>query len=331
MPSPSISVVVPAHNAQQFIEQSIKAILNQVHPGAIEIIVVDDGSTDATARLVRSFPSIKYIYQENAGPAAARNRGARESKGEIIFFTDSDCAPQPDWVAKMIPHFQDTSVAVVAGSYGIRNGQFWLAKSIHQEIAFRHKFLMPQFPNSFGSYNFCIKKNVFIELDGFDESYRYPSGEDNDLSYKIIKAGYKIYFEKSALVNHWHTTSLQKYLREQYRHGFWRAKLYGRHPGMARGDDYTFWKDIVEIPLSLLVIGSLIFVMLMPHLSFWILCFSAIVLIGIEVFYGLRITPSSKSAFALAFMMFLRSFARSVGFLLGAGYFLTRICMKKDK
>ena len=103
---------------------------------------------------------------------------------------------------------------------------------------------MPQYPKSFGSYNFCIKKNIFDEVNGFDENYKNASGEDNDLSYKIGNAGYKIYFNKEMLVKHHHPEKVWKYLKEQYQHGFWRAKMYKDHPCMIMGDDYTYWKDI---------------------------------------------------------------------------------------
>src|SRR5689334_23313141 len=115
MSSPRISVIIPAYNYAGMISKTIQAVLAQDVSSQIEIIVVDDGSTDATAQVVRSFSQVKYIYQTNRGPAAARNRGAQESQGEYLFFTDSDCIPHPDWIQKMLPHFQDASVAVVAG------------------------------------------------------------------------------------------------------------------------------------------------------------------------------------------------------------------------
>ena len=95
-----------------------------------------------------------------------------------------------------------------------------MARCIYTEILWRHTRLMPDFPNSFGSYNFCVSKKVFDAVGGFNAAYRNASGEDNDLSYKITKAGWRIYFKRKALVDHYHPTRVVKYLREQFRHGF---------------------------------------------------------------------------------------------------------------
>ena len=258
MPSDSlnaVSVVVPAYNCQSTIFQTIQALLAQTY-APVEIVVIDDGSTDETARIVQSFPEIRYLRQENAGPSAARNRGFELSKGDLVFFTDSDCIPERDWVEKMRQGFFRSDIGVVAGSYGIANREVLLARCIHAEILFRHHKLMPRFPKAFGSYNFCIKREVFKAVGGFNTQYRQASGEDNDLSYKVHKAGFKIYFCKEAQVRHFHTGHLKKYLSEQFRHGFWRAKMYFDHPDMAGGDDYTFWKDIIEVPVEMRERGS---------------------------------------------------------------------------
>jgi len=88
-----VSVVIPAYNCEDTIAQTLDAITKQQYEGAIEIIVVDDGSTDQTANIIKNFPNVIYVFQPNAGPAAARNRGFKNSKYDFVFFTDSDCVP----------------------------------------------------------------------------------------------------------------------------------------------------------------------------------------------------------------------------------------------
>lgn len=257
----TVSVIIPAYNASESMARTLEALIKQNCFQPFEIIVVDDGSIDHTAEIVHSFNRVKYVRQENAGPAAARNHGARLARGQYLAFTDSDCVAQEDWISRLMAGFSQQQVGVVAGSYGIANPESWLARCIHAEIIWRHQYLMPDFPNSFGSYNFCVKKEVFEGVGGFNTGYRNASGEDNDLSYKIIRAGWHIYFDRKALVGHYHTVQVSKYLKEQFRHGFWRAKMYQDHPNMMKGDGYTFWKDLVEMPLSVLlllaVLGSI--------------------------------------------------------------------------
>ena len=89
MNSQLVSVIVPVYNGERFLRESIESILNQQYK-EIEIIIVDDGSTDSSSNIAKTFKTIRYIYQDNLGPAAARNTGIDVSKGEFIAFLDSD-------------------------------------------------------------------------------------------------------------------------------------------------------------------------------------------------------------------------------------------------
>ncbi len=325
-----VSIVVPAYNAQKTLGSTLKAILSQTYSDSIEIIVVDDGSTDQTTDLVKSFENIVYIYQKNAGPATARNRGFSIAKGDFVFFTDSDCIPHVDWIQKSMDHFSDISIGVVCGSYGIANPKNLLARCIHKEILFRHKTLMPDFPKSFGSYNFCVRKNIFEAAGGFDSQYRSPSGEDNNLSYKILNLGSKIYFERRSIVDHFFPVSFKKYFLEQFRHGFWRVKVYISHPLMARGDDYTFWKDIAEPGLVFsFLMATLLSIVGFPVFSGAILLL--LLLLAIELFYGFLMTKNVPEGIFLSGIMFIRSFYRSLGFAYGITRFFLPKLFKKNQ
>ncbi len=327
----SVSIIIPAYNCEKTILQTLQCSFDQAYKDIKDVIVVDDGSTDRTAQIVQSVKGVTYVYQNNAGPAAARNRGVKEATGDVVFFTDSDCLPQRGWIDNSIKHFDNPGIAAVAGSYGIANQNNRLARCVHKEILFRHRVLMPQYPKVFGSYNVGIRKDVFKEVEGFDVSYRYASGEDNDLSYKILKAGYKIYFESQSFVDHFHPTKIKKYLREQYVHGFWRMKMYLKYPNMIRGDDYTFWKDIVEIPLSFfIVLGAALSII--SFLFVKIFTASAVLfLFFIQAYYVCVMFNSFFDSFFFSFVMFFRAFARMFGFSSGVLYFLFNKKTKKSK
>jgi len=329
MLSPRVSVVVPAYNAQRTIAHTIQSLLSQSYPGEIKIIVVDDGSTDNTQKIVRGFPEADYLRQENSGPAAARNRGAFYSKDDFILFTDSDCIPRKNWVEKIIAGFFSHDIGAVCGSYGIANPQEILARCIHDEIMFRHKTRMPVYPRAFGSYNVGIRRSVFREAGGFDESYRRASGEDNDLSYKILKNGQRIFFVKEALVDHYHTASIKKYLGEQFRHGFWRAKMYWDHPGMARGDDYTFWKDIAEVPFVFLICLVLFFVFAKVIPSNFIFLYIVVPFFLFEFYFANVICRAIYAKLYFSFVMFLRAFVRGFGLSTGILVYIVKNVLKK--
>lgn len=332
-----VSIVIPVYNGAKTIAQTIRAALLQDCDSPVEVIVVDDGSIDSTAQIVKSFREVSYIHQQNAGPASARNLGAQQSHGAIIFFTDSDCVPHSDWVRRILPCFIDPKVAAVAGSYGIANPANVLAGCVHNEILFRHRELMPRYPKAFGSYNVAIRRDFFVRMGGFFSAYRAASGEDNDLSYKILKSGNKIYFEPSARVDHYHPTRLGKYLHEQFRHGFWRVRMYGDHPDMVRGDDYTFWKDSLEVFIvGGIVLSAVIYFFgislpicapasQIPNVpvclgikvfGLLVIWFSGVLGL-LEFFFSFRILGFSFVSLFWAIVMSCRAFSRTAGFFVG--------------
>ncbi|MCC6155225.1 MAG: glycosyltransferase, partial [Candidatus Hydrogenedentes bacterium] len=226
-----VSIVIPAHNAAATLGECLAAAINQTYTDR-EVIVVDDGSTDATPEIARKFPVV-LIQQSKSGPAAARNAGGRIASGDIIAFTDSDCVAHCDWVSRLVEGFGEC-VGAVGGTYGIANTGNMLARIIHNEIRSRHARFGYEV-DFLGSYNLAVRREVFNALNGFDENFTAASGEDNDLSYRIQDAGYALRYAPAAVVDHYHPERVVPYLRAQMRHGFWRMKLYAKHPRRSGG------------------------------------------------------------------------------------------------
>jgi len=313
-----ISVVIPAYNAESTINQAVAQSLSQARESLeVEVIVVDDGSSDDTAKVTESTGAM-VIKQENAGPAAARNRGWQSATGQVVCFTDADCVPSAGWIENLLDGFTDRQVGAVAGSYEIANNGSWLAQWVHQEIIERHR-RMPPFVQAFGSYNVAIPRYVLEATGGFDPAYRQASGEDNDLSYRIIKKGRRIAFRPQAKVAHYHPERVWQYLREQYRHGFWRAKLYKEHLDMVRGDDYTRLRDRLE---PILVLGILIFLILAVfgiNGSTWLLLILLGAYSAIHLSWPISwwLGEGRLGGFPYAGVTFLRGFARTAGLCVG--------------
>lgn len=331
-----ISVVIPAHNSEKTIEKAVEGCLSQAYDkDNLEIVVVDDGSTDKTGEVAKQYP-VKYIYQENAGPAAARNTGWKNARGEVVCFTDSDCVPEKDWVSRIVQGFSSMDISGVGGSYSIANPESLLARCVHQEIVERHRKMSGEV-DFLGSFNVSYRKKVLEEVGGFNEEFKKASGEDNDLAYRIRKKGYKLIFDKEIKVAHYHQTNFFKYLKEQFQHGFWRMKLYRLHPDMAKGDRYAGILDFIQPPVAMLILAGLLLVTLtlilplqgggksegvsrglLPIISGLILL---LVLLQFPLAFSVIRREKEISYLFLIPMLFFRAFARGLGMLKGIWFF----------
>lgn len=315
MTVPEISIVIAAHDAETTLPALLDACRGQDHPGALETVVVDDGSTDGTRRVAEA-SGVRVIVQENRGPAAARNRGWREARAPVVLFTDSDCVPRSDWARKLAGGLDDEH-AVACGSYGIANRGKLLAETVHAEILWRHAHL-PDEVEFAGSYNLAARREALEAVGGFDETYRSPSGEDNDLSYRLRDAGYRIRFVRDAVVAHHHPVSLRRYLREQSRHGLWRVVLYARHPRRVRGDGYAGPLDFAAPPLAVLsVAAALVAPLWYGGAIVALLSFVAVAMIHDLLALQVSRFARSPAPLALAAIGTLRAYARGWGMLRG--------------
>jgi len=314
------SVIIPAYNAEKTLAQCLTACLNQTLP-AHEIIVVDDGSRDDTARVAATFP-VRCVRQDNAGPASARNHGAACAAGDIFVFTDADCIPEPDWLEQLLKGFEE-DVAAVGGTYGIANPGSRLARMIYREIADRHARL-PADVDFLGSFNVAYRREIFESLHGFDERFREASGEDNDLAYRIQDLGGRMRFMPKARVAHYHPQRLLPYLRTQMRHGFWRVPLYAKHPGrVRRGDRYAGLAELLLPPLMLGLAGGLPLAMVFDSIR-WCWAGGAWLYLVLRAPLPYRLARRSRDPAMAAFIVVaaLRDMARAVGMAAGIGRYL---------
>ena len=209
----------------------------------------------------------------------------------------------------------------------------FLAQLIQSEIEYKHNNYS-DFVAFGGSYNLAIRKDLYFKIGGFNEDYKSASGEDNDISYKIIRSGYRIKFVKKAVVGHFHPERIIKYLKTQFKHGYWRAKLYFDFPKRLSGDSYTGSKEICETFLAGLTLFSIVMYFVGKTLCIcqqckkttfikWIMSFSVIMLGGIEFDYVAMINRNNKSQLGLlaklnaTIVFLLRSIFRTLGFIKG--------------
>lgn len=221
MPEPtefSISVIVPVYNGGETIRATIEHLLRQSLPPD-EIIVVDDGSTDETVNILRSFGSrIKVLSKTNGGPASARNAGIRASLGTLIAFTDSDCFPDQDWLQELVKGFYSLEIVGVGGMV-ITAVTGYLAEYIDL-----HGWMNPAYSSDGNilclvTANACFRCNALLKANLFDERFRKPGGEDTELSVRLRSMGYKFAFVDTAVVRHRHKTSFRGHVKTIANHG----------------------------------------------------------------------------------------------------------------
>jgi glycosyltransferase involved in cell wall biosynthesis len=235
----SASIIIPTFNGASRIGNCLDSLVKQTAGRNVEILVVDDGSTDSTANAVRGYSSVRLISQANAGPASARNRGALEAQGRILLFTDDDCVPMADWLDAMLSPFKDPAVVGAKGVY--RTHQKSLAARFVQ-IEYEDKYrLMADLPSIdfIDTYSAAFRRDRFLEMTGYDTSFPVACAEDIELSYRMSARGWKMKFVPSAIVYHTHPDTFSRYLKKKYKFAFWRMLAVRKNPSKGVKDSHT--------------------------------------------------------------------------------------------
>jgi len=238
-PAPQFSVVVPAYNAAETLPDCLAALARQdVPPPLYEVIVVDDGSTDGTARVAQA-AGVQLISQPNAGPAAARNRGAAVARSDLLLFTDADCAPTPGWIRALSAPFADARVAGAKGAY-LTAQQAIVPRFTQLEYEERYDRMAGTETIDFvDSYSAAYRREVFLASGGFDTVFPTASVEDQELSFRLAQQGCRLVFVPDARVYHRHNPTLRAYLRRKFLIGYWKALLARWYPAKMVKDSHT--------------------------------------------------------------------------------------------
>lgn len=249
-----ISVVVPAFNAVDTLDECLTALLSQtVSRSSYEIIVVDDGSLDATSDIAMRYSDqgIRLIRQRNQGAAGARNTGVTHAQGELLLFTDSDCAPRPDWIERMASAFNDCDVVGAKGTY-LTQQRTPIARFVQIEYEDRYDRMRGQERIDFiDTYSAGYRRDVFLQNGGFDVSARLL--EDQEFSFRLAEKGYKLVFVPEAQVFHRHDQDVVEYIERKYNIGVWKARIIQRHPGRLANDSHT--PPVLKLQILLLLLA----------------------------------------------------------------------------
>jgi glycosyltransferase involved in cell wall biosynthesis len=200
--SPSISIILPAFNAEATIERALLAVCGPDF-GVMEVIVVDDASTDGTAAICGRFPVRLLSLTRKGGPAHARNLAARIADGDLLLFLDADTCLEAGALERIAATFQaDPDLDGLIGAY---DDQPAAPGTLSQYRNLLHCFVhrnARRRASTFWSGCGAIRTSTFLEHNGFDESYRRASIEDLEFGYRLSRAGRKILMDPEVQVKH---------------------------------------------------------------------------------------------------------------------------------
>lgn len=247
---PPVSAVLPAFNLAHKIARTLKQLLAHDYP-CLEIIVVDDGSTDGMAEQVLRFPQVRLIrHPRNLGASAARNTGIRAASHDLVYLLDADCTVLPGTVARLVQKLEhDRRLGVVSGSYLSESSKRNLANRVY-DVAERFRDYRPG-PRNYQYTtvsNAMLRKPVFEQVGGFGSSWRRV--QDYEFTYRVHRAGYLVQHDPSIQVVH---DNHRETLRSYYSHVFLVAK-YGTMFRLMHRPDLPYSRYLVtSLPLFVLL------------------------------------------------------------------------------
>lgn len=225
----AVGFYIPCFNAAKTIRFCLEAIFRQDYPSQ-EVVVIDDGSADETVRLAKQYPVRIISHNENRGLAAARNTAVRNMHTEFIASLDADCAPEPEWLSRIMGRFVSPETAGAGGKLleADSSSVFDLWRSVHMKQCWEDDDVFPPF--LFGS-NAVFRREALINVGLYDENYK-SNYEDVDICSRLKEAGYVFVYEPKAIARHLRRDDICSILNSYWKWNlaYYEKEKYYRHP-----------------------------------------------------------------------------------------------------
>ncbi len=227
---PRVSVVVACYNGERTLGACLVS-LEQLNYPDYEIILVDDGSTDGTARIAAAHPRVRCLkHDTNLGLSAARNTGIAAATGEIVAFTDADCRADEDWLHYLVGDLLDGGFAGIGGHNLLPPDDSSVAAAVLVSPGGpAHVMLTDREAEHVPGCNMAFYKWALAETGGFDPIFR-KAGDDVDLCWRLQQRGCQIGFSPAGFVWHHRRSTVREYLKQQRGYGAAEALLVRKHP-----------------------------------------------------------------------------------------------------
>ncbi|MBW1856299.1 MAG: glycosyltransferase [Deltaproteobacteria bacterium] len=307
---PLVTIIIPVRNEEETIGKCLHSLKALNYPN-YEIIVVNDGSTDRTEKILKQFNTITIITTEGVGPSIARNLAIEKSKGEYLAFTDGDCLIDKEWLNELLTYFTDTNIMGIGGDQLQPEDETSFGKDVYDFfnlIAFSTDYLKTKKEvmniRHNPTCNMMYRKAAFEKIGNFKKDL-WPC-EDLEFDCRLIQSGYRLIFNPKAIVYHYRPKNLKKYGQFHFRYGRAHAKLVLK---------YGFTEKIHYIPPLLLSLCMLEILLLLYNLPVAVITFCCFMIV--PLFYFLLKGKGLLKAFQYHGMFLTTIITWTTGFIRG--------------
>ena len=258
--TPFISIVIPTYNRPEKLKECLESLTElEYSRDSYEVIVVDDGSKISLESVVENFNNqieITLLKQKNAGPATARNTGAKQAKGEFLAFTDDDCKPAPDWLNQIAACFAKKPDCLIGGKTINILSENPFSTASQELINYLYSYYNrdPEQATFFASNNIAISKERFQKIGGFDTTYPRAAAEDREFCDRWLQYGNQMIYVPEVNVYHAHKLTLSSYWKQHFFYGrgafcFHQVRAKRAHREI-KVEPISFYLNLLKYPLS---------------------------------------------------------------------------------
>lgn len=241
---PMVSVVICAYNAERTMRPCLESLRKLDYPN-FEVVIVDDGSRDTTAEIAMDFPEFRLIRQPNKGLSVARNVGMRAAYGELIAYTDSDCVVDPHWLTLMVRAMCEHHFDGCGGPNYAPHEEGWVeACCAASPGAPCHVLTGDNRAEHLAGCNMIYRRTALEAIGGFDPQFT-AAGDDVDICWRMLDAGYALGFCPAAFVWHFRRNTIKAYYGQQRGYGKAEAMLFLKYPDRFNALGQISWRGTI--------------------------------------------------------------------------------------
>lgn len=227
---PFLSIIISVYNGEKTIGECIESLLSQDYPKQrYEIIVVDNKSTDKTAQVIKQYPVLCLEERAIQGDFAARNRGIKQARGQILAFTNADCIASSEWIKEGVIGFAEDEIGCVAGEIKGYEPQNYVEEYLCKRNILTQEEKPSEFPFPYAKgANAFYRKIVLDKIGLFEEKWK--TGGDADICWRMqLETNYKIKFVQGATIFHKHRSTVFSMYKQCFKWGIGYTNLYRKY------------------------------------------------------------------------------------------------------